>query len=142
MEILRDDVICPMVDRIPGTLSMQCIGQQIMLDIMDALFQFTLALYSPKGKQRLQHVAITQQRLEDLQSCVSALRTRTKRFDKNPDDKKRARIVTGKQYADFLEKTTAIFAETETMRARNEEYAAQEAATAASSQTETGTSHA
>lgn len=142
MEILRDDVICPMVDRIPGTLSMQCIGQQIMLDIMDALFQFTLALYAPKGKLRLQHVVVTQQRLEDLQSCVAALRTRTKRFDKNQDDKKRARIVTAKQYADFLEKTTAIFAETETMRARNEEYAAQEAAAAASSSTETGTSHA
>jgi len=59
LEVLRDELICPMVDRIPRTLSGQCIGQQIMLDIMDALFQLTQALYSPKGEKRLYYVNLT-----------------------------------------------------------------------------------
>ncbi len=128
METLRDEWICPMVDRIPSTLSGQCIGQQVMLDIMDALFQFTQALFSPKGEQRLHYVDLTMKRLEDLQSNVAALRTRTKRYEKiaAENGKKPARIITASQYANFLDKMAVIYSEVNAMQLRNEEYAAKQ----------------
>ena len=128
MEILRDEWICPMVDRIPGTLSAQCIGQQVMLDIMDALFQFTQALYVPKGRARLDYVDLTQKRLEDLPSNVAALRSRSKRYEKIAEEygKRPARIITAKQYAEFLAQMSRIFSETDAMRLRNEEIAAKQ----------------
>ena len=129
MEVLRDDLVCPMVDRIPGTLSGQCIGQQIMLDIMDALFQLTQALFSPKGEQRLYYVNLTLKRLEDLQSNVAAMRTRTKRFEQIATEGKRpARVVTAKQYSDFLAQTSQIFFELNSMQQTNEQEAARQKA--------------
>ena len=125
MEVLRDDWICPMVDRIPRALSGECIGQQIMLDIMDALFQFTQALYSPKGEKRLYYVNLTLKRLEDLQSNVAAMRARTKIYEQIADEKKRpARVVTAKQYSDFLAKISQIYFELDSMQQKNEQYAA------------------
>ena len=125
MEVLRDDWICPMVDRIPRALSGECIGQQIMLDIMDALFQFTQALYSPKGEKRLYYVNLTLKRLEDLQSNVAAMRARTKRYEQIADEKKRpARVITAKQYSDFLAKISQIYFELDSMQQKNEQYAA------------------
>ena len=118
-----------MVDRIPGTLSGQCIGQQIMLDIMDALFQLTQALYSPKGEKRLYYVNLTLKRLEDLQSNVAAMRSRTKRYEKIADEKKRpARIVTAKQYSDFLSKMSEIYSQLDSMQLKNEQEAARQKA--------------
>lgn len=125
METLRDEFLCPMVDRIPGALSATCIGQQIMLDIMDALFQFTQALFSPKGKARLYYVDLTQKRLEDLSSNVAAMRARSKRYEKivEENETKPAIILTAKQYGEFLKKMKPIYEETEAMRLSNEEYA-------------------
>lgn len=118
-----------MVDRIPRSLSGECIGQQIMLDIMDALFQLTQALYSPKGERRLPYVVLSLQRLEDLQSNVAAMRTRTKRYDKIADEKKRpARIVTAKQYSEFLAQMSQIFFQLNAMQQTNEELAAKHCA--------------
>lgn len=118
-----------MVDRIPGTLSGQCIGQQIMLDIMDALFQLTQALYSPKGEKRLYYVNLTLKRLEDLQSNVAAMRTRTKRYEKIADEKKRpARVITAKQYSDFLAQMSQIYFELDSMQLKNEQEAARQKA--------------
>lgn len=134
LETLRDEFICPMVDRIPGTLSAQCIGQQIMLDIMDAVFQLSQALYSPKGEPRLGFIVLVQKRLEDLQTNVGALRARTKMYEKLAQEDntkhKAARIITAKQYSTFLEKMAAIYVETEAMRKSNEEHAAKAAAAA------------
>ena len=120
-----------MVDRIPRALSGECIGQQIMLDIMDALFQFTQALYSPKGEKRLYYVNLTLKRLEDLQSNVAAMRARTKRFEKIADEKKRpARVITAKQYSDFLAQTSQIYFELNSMQLKNEQEAARQKAAA------------
>lgn len=120
-----------MVDRIPRTLSGECIGQQIMLDIMDALFQLTQALYSPKGEKRLYYVNLTLKRLEDLQSNVAAMRARTKRFEKIADEKKRpARVITAKQYSNFLAQTSQIYFELNSMQLKNEQEAARQKAAA------------
>lgn len=100
-----------------------------MLDIMDALFQLTQALYSPKGERRLPYVVLTLQRLEDLQSNVAAMRTRTQRYDKIADEKKRpARIVTAKQYSEFLAQMSQIFFQLNAMQQTNEELAAKQRA--------------
>ena len=96
-----------------------------MLDIMDALFQVTQALYSPKGEKRLYYVNLTLKRLEDLQSNVAAMRTRTKRYEKIAADKKKpARVVTAKQYSDFLSKMSEIYSQLDLMQLKNEQYAA------------------
>lgn len=120
-----------MVDRIPGTLSGQCIGQQIMLDTMDGLFQITQALYSQKGEKRLYYVNLALKRLEDLQSNVAAMRTRTKRYEKIAADKKKpARIVTAKQYSEFLVKMSEIYSQLDAMQLKNEQEAARQKAAA------------
>ena len=100
-----------------------------MLDIMDALFQITQALYSPKGEKRLYYVNLTLKRLEDLQSNVAAMRSRTKRYEKIADEKKRpARIVTAKQYSDFLSKMSEIYSQLDSMQLKNEQEAARQKA--------------
>lgn len=125
MEVLRDETISPMVDRISGALSAQCIGQQVMLDIMDAIFQFSLALRAPKGQKRLHYVDLTQLRLDDLQSNVGSLRARTKRYEKivAGNGKKPARIITADQYGKFMNDIDAILKEVDAMQLRNKEIA-------------------
>lgn len=130
LEILMDEILCPMVDRIPSTLSSQCIGQQIMLDIMDAKLQLARALFSPKGEPRIGFISLVQLRMEDLQSNVASLRARTKRYEKIEASSKPARIVTAKQYSAFLQQTAVIFTEINAMLKSSEEYAAKAAAAA------------
>lgn len=115
VELLRDEVLCPIVDRLPGTLSCQCIGQQIMLDIMDALFQLTNAVKAPKGEPRYLFLIAAQKRLDDISSNVLALRQRSKRFDEvNQEGKKPARIVTARQYSSFLAEMAKVYADLDT----------------------------
>lgn len=120
VETLRDDILCPLVDRLPGTLSMQCIGQQVILDVMDAIFQLGLAWKATKGEPRLRLLKLAQDRLDDISSNVLALRQRTKRFDKDKDEgKKPARIITEKQYALFLQEMALITADLDAWMSSN-----------------------
>ena len=115
--MLRDDHICPIVDRLPGALSCQCIGQQIMLDVMDALFQLGNALRAPKGKPRYEFLVAAEKRLDDISSNMLAIRQRSKRYDKT--EKKPARIITAAQYSSFLADLTKVYADLDTWMSSN-----------------------